>query len=72
LLPRRNQWAFASTEECLEECSELDGHEGDSKYFVRVGEAGGNTLHCRFLALSRAALDTDECPAAFGEAPCAD
>lgn len=64
--------AFADADECLEACSGLEGHEGDSKYFVRVGEMGGNTLHCRFLALSRAALDTDQCPAAFGEAPCAD
>jgi hypothetical protein len=64
--------AFESADECLEACSMLDGQAGDSKYFVRVGEPGGNNLHCRFLALSRAALDTDECPAAFGEAPCVD
>jgi hypothetical protein len=64
--------AFADTDACLEECAELDGQAGDSKYFVRVGEMGGNNLHCRFLALSRAALDDAECPAAFGEAPCAD
>lgn len=64
--------AFADTEACLEECSELEGSAGDSKYFVRVGEQGGNNLHCRFLALSRAAEDDAECPAAFGEAPCVD
>jgi hypothetical protein len=62
--------AFTDAEECLEACSELDGQEGDAKYFVSTGEQGGNTLHCRFLALSRAALDDGECPAAFGASPC--
>lgn len=57
-------------EECLAACADLDGHAAESKYFVRTGEEGGNTLDCRFLALSRAALDDGECAAAFGADPC--
>lgn len=64
--------AFSDAEECMDACSELDGYEGDAKYFVSKGRAGGNTLHCRFLALTRAALDDTECAAAFGASPCAD
>jgi hypothetical protein len=63
---------FSDEGDCLETCSMLDGQAGDSKYSVLAGMAEGDSLHCRFLALSRAALDTNECPAAFGDAPCSD
>jgi hypothetical protein len=61
---------FGDEETCLEDCADIDGADGNSGYSVAMGEEGGDTLACRFLALSRAAEDDAECPAAFGEDPC--
>ncbi|HEY3495616.1 MAG TPA: hypothetical protein VGK73_13055 [Polyangiaceae bacterium] len=61
---------------CLEACAGFSGRD-DRSYSVARGEQGGDTLACRTLHASRAAIDPERgpslyCPAAFGASPCSE
>jgi len=72
---------FPGASACSEQCLMLEKADGD--YSVKLAKAGGNTLQCRTLYVSRAlealakpgatAADADTaCKSVFGGAPCVD
>jgi hypothetical protein len=64
--------------DCVDDCSKTGVRGKDGGYSVKEGRAGGNTVQCRGLAVSRvlelpiAKRDAAACAPLFGGAPCSD
>ncbi len=70
ICPKEFDDSFTDEADCLASCANVNGAKKDSGYTIAEAKKGGDNLACRFLALSRAALDDAECDAAFGGDPC--
>jgi hypothetical protein len=67
--------AFTNDQGCLDDCGKVLGKPAikdqiDDHYRVSTGKKGGNTMSCRIYHMSKAFLDSKNCPSAVGEGDC--